>query len=370
MKIDSIEAFPVPARSVFVRIRTDAGITGYGEGSLEGKARTIVALIGEYARTLVGRDPLRIEDIWQSLYRGGFYRGGPVMMSAMSGIDQALWDILGKHLGVPAHQLMGGAVRERIRVYRWARGKTPEELAEDGQRLEAEGYTLMKIGVVPPSAPVAGYNMVKKAVETVSALRAALKPETDIAVDFHGRLTAGAAIQVCRALEEFGLLFIEEPVIPSNIDALAQVAHATATPIAAGERAYGRADFREIFEKRAVSVAQPDLAHAGGLWEGRKIAAMAEVCQVGVAPHNPLGAINLAASLQLDACTPNFVAQELVELGEKTLTEPFQIKNGFIETPVKPGLGVEVDEKALETLRWEDWESPVERLADGTVVDW
>ena len=372
MKITQIDVFPVHPRSVFVKIETDQGITGWGEPSLEGHAHTQVTAVKELGRYLLGKDPFEIERHWQAMYRGDFYRGGPVLTSAISGVDQALWDILGKALGQPVHQLLGGRCRDKIKVYGGTGGNEPSEVAENTKRTHEQGYLAAKFCPVDATEIIDGIDVIRKVYKRVEAARNAVPDEFDILLDFHGRLAPSMAIAVIDAITELRPLFVEEPILPENVDQMARVAHAVKVPIATGERRYTKFDFRELFEKQAVAVVQPDLCHAGGITEVKKIASMAEAYYVGVAPHNPLQALSTAACLQIDACSPNFLIQERGSLGEGLLKEPFVVKEGYIDIPTGPGMGVELDPDALEEhkAKWEDWVTPRLFNDDGSVADW
>jgi len=387
MKITKLETLLVKPRWCFLKVYTDEGIVGYGEPIVEGKARTVAQAVHELEHHLLGKDPRRIQHHWQSMYRHSFYRGGPVLTSAISGIEQALWDILGKWLGVPVYQLLGGKCRDRIRLYAHCGGRTPQECAENARKLVSEGFTALKMGLgvtaprkdsplpsalwnVAPIRIVDRPSVVDQVVERVGAIRDAVGRDVDLAVDFHGQTSPAMAIRLAQALEQFDLMFIEEPCLPENVDALAKVARATSIPVATGERLFTKWGFREVLEKQAASVLQPDLCHAGGIFECRTIAAMAEVYYAGIAPHNPLGPISLAACVQLDACIPNFLVQEFTTLGEGYLKEPFKMVSGYVEVPEGPGLGIELDDEAVEDKLGHDWRSPMLFHEDGSVGDW
>ncbi len=383
MKIAEVELFAVPPRWLLLKITTDAGITGWGEPIVEGKAATVAACVQEMADHLIGADPHRIEDIWQVLWRGGFYRGGPVLTSAMSGIDQALWDIKGKALGAPVWQLLGGQCRDRIRVYSWIGGRTPEECAASALRAVQEGgFTALKMGATNELGYVDAPARIAESAARLAAVREAVGPEIGIGVDFHGRVHKAMAVPLAKALEPWSPMFIEEPVLPEHNEALAHLAAQTSIPIATGERIFTRWGFKRLLQDGHVAIVQPDLSHAGGISEGRKIAAMAEAYDVAVAPHCPLGPVTLAASLQVDACTPNFLIQEQslgihYNRGSELLdylTDPtvFGYREGYVAVPAAPGLGIEVNEdrvrKAAEVGH--RWRNPVWRLADGSVAEW
>jgi len=371
MKITGIDLIHVRPRWLFLKVYTDEGIVGYGEPTLEGKTPVVEASVKGFFRYLEGKDPTRIEHHWQAMYRWSFYRGGPVIMTAISGIEQALWDILGKYLNQPVYQLIGGPVREKVRVYAHIRGRDPEEYVEHAIKRVREGFRSVKMCPFEATRTVDTPRKVKEAVERVRAVREALGDDVDLAIDCHGRLSPAMAILMAKALEPYSPMFLEEPCLPENVDAMVRVARSTSIPIATGERLFTRWGFREVLEKQAASVIQPDLSHAGGIFECRKIAAMAEVYYVGVAPHCPLGPIALSACLQLDACTPNFLIQELVTLGEGYLKEPFKVRDGYIEVPEKPGLGIEIDEEAVKEKAYSGIrERPTLIHDDGSVADW
>jgi len=371
VKITKLETFYVRPRWVFLKAHTDEGIAGWGEPVVEGWSRSTAAAVQEMGRYLIGKDPRRIERHWQAIYRGGFYRGGPVLTSALSGIEQAMWDITGKWLGVPVYQLLGGAVRDRIRVYGHVHGKSPDEYAASGREAAAAGITAVKTAPFGAARFVESGEFVREAVARIAALREAVGAEVDIGIDFHGRVSPALALQLIKALEPYRPMFVEEPCLPGDVDALAGIARSTTVPIATGERLFTKWAFREVLEKRAAAILQPDLSHAGGIFEVRKIAAMAEACYAAVAPHCPLGPIALAASLQLDACTPNFLCQEQVCLGEGYLKTPFVVSKGHVDVPTAPGLGIEIDEEALEEKLYDgSWENPRLWHEDGSVADW
>lgn len=371
MKITKLETFFVKPRWLFLKVSTDEGLVGWGEPVVEGRSQTVAAAIQEIGRYLIGQDPRRIEHHWQAIYRGQFYRGGPVLCSALSGIEQALWDITGKWLGQPVYQLLGGATRDCIRMYGWVNGDSFGEYIEQAKVRASQGFTAIKTGVSGAMEPIDTPARVDAEVERFASIRAAVGKTVDIGIDFHGRVSPAMAVRLARALEPYSPLFIEEPVLPENVDAMVTVARSTTIPIATGERLFSKWGFREVLEKQAAFVLQPDLSHAGGILECKKIAAMAEVYYAVVAPHCPLGPIALAACLQLDACIPNFLAQEHVTLGAGYLKEPFQIEAGYIPLPTRPGLGIEVDEEALQEKLYDgSWETPRWWHADGSVADW
>ena len=371
MKIIGMELIHVRPRWLFLKLKTDEGIIGYGEPILEGKARTVEMAVREFFEYLKGKDPRRIEHHWQAMYRWSFYRGGPIIMSAISGIEQALWDILGKYLGQPIYQLLGGAVRDKIKLYAGVGGETSEECVEKAEKRMKEGFKAIKIAPFDTMRIVDIPRKIKDAVEKVAAVREAVGDSVDIGIDCHGRLSPSMAILAAKELEPYHPMFLEEPCLPENVDAMVRVARSTSIPIATGERLFTRWGFREILEKQAASILQPDLCHAGGIFECRKIAAMAEVYYAAIAPHNPLGPIALAACLQLDACTPNFLIQEHATLGEGYLKRPFKLEDGYVRVPNEPGLGIELDEDAVMEKRYEgNWQNPQLLHEDGSVADW
>ena len=384
MKITELHLYHIRPRWMFLKIETDEGICGWGEPVLEGKARTVEAAVNELRPVLIGEDPLCIEQLWQRIYRGAYYRGGPILMSALSGIEMALWDIKGKYYGLPVYEMLGGLCRKRVRMYGHLKpaglaGSFPLEdmLALADKRLEA-GFTVVKYSVIPPIHPIDTKKTADGIVNRFAAVRERVGDGIDVAVDFHGRVNPAMATRLLKMLEPYYPLFVEEPVLPENPDVMARIAHGTSIPIASGERLFTRWGYRELIEKQAVSVVQPDLCHCGGIFEARKIAAMAETYYMQVAPHNPLGPISLAACLQLDACIPNLLAQEHPgmpdgeDLGVGILKKPFVIESdGCIRIPDGPGLGIEVEESGLEKLKGDgSWSTPQLFFADGSLADW
>lgn len=367
LRVTKLETFKVKPRFLFLKIHTDDGIVGYGEPLTEGRADTCATAVQEIAPYLIGKDPRRVMHHWQAIYRHTFYRGGPILTSALSGVEQALWDIKGKALGVPIYELLGGPTRHRIRVY--AHARTPESI----KQAKKQGYTAFKTGVhnARNSGIVASRRFIVEATEAFVSLKEAVGDDGDLAIDFHGAISPQNAALLIKALEPYQPLFIEEPVQCQNVDVMADLARKTHIPIATGERLFTKWDFREVLEKGAASILQPDLCHAGGIFEGRLIAGMAEAYYASIAPHNPLGPISLAAGLQLAASVPNFLCQEQVTLGEGYLKEPFKVADGHIELPTGPGLGIELDDEALTDKLGHDWKNPETYLAsDGSVVDW
>jgi galactonate dehydratase len=382
VKITSLTTFVVPPRWLFLKIETDAGIVGWGEPVLEGRAASVAAAVEELADYLVGQDPRRIEDHWTVLYRSGFYRGGGIHMSALAGIDQALWDIKGRALGVPVHELLGGRVRDRIKVYSWIGGDRPAETAAAAREAVARGFSAVKMNGPEELQYLDTRDKVEKVVANVAAVREAVGPDVGIGVDFHGRVHRPMARVLLDALEPYHLMFVEEPVLSEHVDGIADVLRTSSTPIALGERLYSRWDFKDVITSGVVDVIQPDLSHAGGITEVRKIAAMAEAYDVAVAPHCPLGPVALAACLQLDAVAYNAVIQEQ-SLGIHYNTsndlldyvvDPsvFAYSDGMVDIPLGPGLGIEVDEDYVRERAavGHRWRNPVWRHADGSFAEW
>ncbi|UCI26293.1 galactonate dehydratase [Mesorhizobium sp. B2-8-5] len=382
MKITALTTYIVPPRWLFLKIETDAGISGWGEPVVEGKALTVEAAVKELADYLIGKDPRLIEDHWTVMHRGGFYRGGPILMSAIAGIDQALWDIKGKALGVPVHELLGGKLRETIKVYSWIGGDRPAEVAAGARDVVARGFQALKMNGTEELQIVDSHDRIDAAVERVAMVRESVGPDIGIAVDFHGRVHRPMARILVKELEPYRLMFIEEPVLSENREALKEIAALGSTPIALGERLYSRWDFKSVFEEAVVDIIQPDLSHAGGITECRKIAAMAEAYDVAVAPHCPLGPIALAACLQLDAVSYNCFIQEQslgihYNAGNDLLDyaankDVFRYEDGYVAIPEGPGLGVEIDEDYVKERAKEGhrWRNPIWRHKDGSFAEW
>jgi galactonate dehydratase len=367
LKVTKLETFLVKPRWLFLKVHTNGGIVGLGEPILEGRALTCAEGVKEIEPYLVGKDPRQVVHHWQAIYRHAFYRGGPILTSVLSGIDTALWDIKGKALGVPIYELLGGPTRNRIRVY--AHAGTPERLKEQ----LARGFTAFKTGPAKrrPARYVETPGAVQYAVEKFAELRKIAGNDVDIAIDFHGAISPATAKLLIKGLEPFQPMFIEEPCQAQNHDIMAEIARGTHLPIATGERVFTKWGFREVLEKKAATILQPDLCHAGGITEVRLIAGMAEAYYATIAPHNPLGPISLAAGVQMSASIPNFLCQEQVSLGEGYLKKPFSVRDGYLDLPTGPGLGIELDEEALADKIGHDWKNREEYDADdGSVVDW
>jgi len=371
MKITKMELLNVRPRWLFLKMYTDEDIVGYGEPIVEGRALTVKAAVEELGRYLIGQDPLNIEHHWQAIYRWTFYRGGPVLTSALSGVEQAMWDIMGKWLNVPIYQLLGGKCREKIRLYGHVGGSTPEEYVDNAVARVEEGFTAVKTGLFEAVRTVDSFKLVKLAAERMKKIREAVGDEVDIGVDCHGRLSPAMAIRIAKAVEPYHPMFLEEPCLPENVDAMVTVARSTSIPIATGERLFTKWGFREVLEKQAATILQPDLSHAGGIMECKKIAAMAETYYATMAPHCPLGPIALAACLQLDACIPNFLLQEQVNLGEGYLKKPFVQRGGYVDVPTGPGLGIELEDRLVEEKVFDGkWSNPPLYHEDGSIADW
>ena len=382
-RIVDYDLYGVPPRWLFLRLETSDGTVGWGEPMVEGRAKTVQAAVEELLDTyLLGEDPHRIEDHWQRLYRGGFYRGGPVLMSAIAGIDQALWDIKGKTLGAPVYELLGGRARDRVRVYQWVGGDRPADVGEAAAEKVDAGFSALKMNATSEVRRVDSPAVVEAAADRLRSVREAVGPEIDVGVDFHGRVAKPMAKRLAKALEPYDPMFVEEPVLAEHNDALAALAAHTTTPIATGERMFSRWDFKEVLESGAVDVIQPDLSHAGGITEVTKIAAMAEAYDVALAPHCPLGPIALASCIQVDVCSPNALIQEQsldIHYNETNdvldyLADPavFEYHDGFVDAPSAPGLGIEMDEDYIEERAEADvdWHNPVWRHDDGSVAEW
>lgn len=380
-KITRVESFPVAPRWLFVRVETSEGIVGWGEASLEGYADVVRSAVDQFADYLVGRDPGLIEDHWQVLTKSQFYRGGAVLASAVAGVDQALWDIKGKRLGVPVHDLLGGAVRDRIRAYGWVGGDDPTEVADQVSAQVEVGLTAVKMNASGRMSRNGSSSEIDGVLSRVASARDVLGPDRDVAIDLHGRFTLATARRLAPLLEPLHPFFIEEPVIPENSHVIGRVVDATTIPIATGERLYSRQEFLPVLQA-GIAIAQPDLSHAGGISEVRRIAALAETFDVMIAPHCPLGPLALASCLQVGFSTPNYLIQEQsigihYNRGAEVLdyvadTAPLKFVDGGFERLTGPGLGIEIDEGAVREAaeRWETWQNPIWRHPDGSVAEW
>lgn len=382
MKITGYELFLVPPRWLFLKIETDEGIVGWGEPVVEGRAHTVKACVEELMEYMIGKDPMRIEDHWNMLYRSGFYRGGPILMSAISGIDQALWDIKGKYFNTPIYQLMGGACRDSIKVYSWIGGDRPTDVGAAAKSVVDAGFTAVKMNGTEELQYIDTFEKIDQTLERVAAVRESVGEYVGIGIDFHGRVHKPMAKVLAKELEQFRPMFIEEPVLSENAEAFREISNHTSIPIATGERMFSRWDFKKILQDGYVDIVQPDLSHAGGITEVKKIASMAEAYDVALAPHCPLGPIALAACLQVDATSHNAFIQEqslgihynqgsdlLDYITDKSV---FDYKEGYVAIPHGPGLGIEIDEDYVREKAKEghNWKNPVWRHKDGSIAEW
>lgn len=386
MKITGYQLFKVPPRWLFLKIETDEGISGWGEPVVEGSADIVRTAVEQYMRDLIGKDPMRIQDHWQMMYRTGFYRGGAVFMSAMAGIDQALWDIKGKYYNAPVYDLIGGLCRDRLKVYRWIGGDRPSDIQASVKEAYEQGYRAVKMNGTEEIHWIDSFKKVEAVCERVNAIRELYGYDMDIAVDFHGRVHKPMAKVLARELDQFRLMFIEEPVLPENNEALREIANHTATPIAVGERMFSRWEYKKLFEQGIADIVQPDLSHAGGITECLAIARMAEAYDVALAPHCPLGPIALAACINLDCTAPNAFIQEqsmgihynkggdlMDYLNDASI---YQYKEGYIDIVGRPGLGVDINEEYVKetadrfATEGGNWRNPIWRNEDGTAAEW
>lgn len=382
MKITTLELFKIPPRWLFLKVTTDEGLVGWGEPVVEGRADTVEAAVKELSPYVIGRDPTEIEDIWQVLYRAGFYRGGPILNSAISGIDEALWDIFGKITGLPVYKLLGGAVRKKIQVYQWIGGDRPSDVVEAAKQKKNSGLKAVKMNGTEDLEWIDSFKKVDDVIARVGGIREACGRDFGIGIDFHGRVHKTMAKVIMKELEQFRPMFIEEPVLAENGEYFKMLSELVATPIATGERHYTRWDFKRLFEQKAVDIIQPDLSHAGGITECKKIATMAEAYDVALAPHCPLGPIAFAACLQLDFNSVNAIIQETsvgihYNVGADVLDylknpEVFTFKDGCIELFDGPGLGIEINEEKVREMAkiGHSWKNPVWRTPSGVVAEW
>ena len=381
MKIRSIELFPVPPRWLFLKMTTESGIVGWGEPIVEGRMETVAACVRELTPQLIGKNAGEIEDVFQMLYRTGFYRGGPILTSALSGIEQAMWDIKGKFHNMPVYDFLGGKVRDRIRVYRWIGGDHPRDTANAALEAVAQGYSAIKMNGTDELCWIDDYKKLDATVDRVAAIRE-VAPDLGIAIDFHGRVHKTMAKVLMHKLEPYNLMFVEEPVLCENEDEFLEFSRSFHIPIATGERNFTRWGFKHMLTRGGVDIIQPDVSHCGGILESRKIAAMAEAFDVGVALHCPLGPIALAACLQVDFCTPNAFIQEQSAgihynegydlLNYLSNPEVFQYENGYANLLTKPGLGIDVNEEYVRKMAEQGhcWHNPIWRDSDGVIAEW
>ncbi len=381
IKIKDFKLYKVPPRWLFLKIETDEGIVGWGEPVVEGRAETVKTAVQELSEYLLDENPLHIEDHWQKLYRSGFYRGGPVLMSAIAGIDQALWDIKGKYYEAPVYELLGGKAREKIKVYSWIGGDRPANVGEEARKKQLQGFRAVKMNASEEMHYIDTYDKIKSVIARVAAIREQTGEDFGIAVDFHGRVHKPMAKVLFKELSSYNLMFIEEPVLSENVEALAQLS-GYGIPIALGERLFNRWDFKKILADGYVDILQPDLSHAGGISEVKKISTMAEAYDVAIAPHCPLGPISLAAAIQVDTCTPNVFIQEQslgIHYNETSdlldylaNREVFDYNDGYVDVPETPGLGINVNEEKVRKMaqKGHNWRNPVWRNEDGTIAEW
>lgn len=382
MKIEKLELFKVPPRWLFLKVTTSDGLSGWGEPVVEGRADTVAAAVKELSGQVTGRDSSLIEDLWQSMYRGGFYRGGPILTSAVSGIDQALWDIKGKRLGVPVHDLLGGKVRDRMMVYPWVGGDRPSGVGEAARKKQELGFKAVKMNGTEEMEWIDSFSRVDEAVQRVVSVREACGPDFGIGIDFHGRVHKTMAKVIMKELEPLRPMFVEEPVLAENGEYFRDLGDRFSIPIATGERHYTRWDFKRIFEQGAVDIIQPDPSHAGGITEVKKIASMAEAYDIALAPHCPLGPIAFASCLQVDFTCPNAFIQETsagihYNTGADMLDylknpDVFDFAEGYVKPPDKPGLGIEINEEKVREMarKGHDWKNPLWRTRSGVVAEW
>jgi galactonate dehydratase len=382
MKIIKLTTYRVPPRWMLLKIETDEGVVGWGEPVIEGRARTVETAVQEMEPYLIGQDPSRINDLWQTMYRAGFYRGGAILMSAIAGIDQALWDIKGKVLGKPVYELLGGLVRDRMKMYSWVGGDRPSDIIEQIRTLQQGGFNTFKMNGTEELGMLDTSAKVDEAVRRVAEIREAFGTTIEFGLDFHGRVAAPMAKTLLRELEQFRPLFVEEPVLAEQAEYYPRLAEMTSIPLAAGERMYSRFEFKNVFAAGGLSIVQPDLSHAGGITECLKIASMAEAYDITLAPHCPLGPVALAACLTVDFVSYNAVLQEQSmgihynkggELLDYVVNkEDFKIVDGYCNPLPKPGLGVVVDEERVieASKNAPDWRNPVWRHEDGSVAEW
>lgn len=382
MKIKNYQLFTVPPRWLFLKIETDDGLIGWGEPIVEGKAATVQTAVDELMESMIGKDPMHIEDHWNTMYRSHFYRGGPVLMSAISGIDQALWDIKGKFFNAPVYQLMGGKAREKMKVYSWIGGDRPSDIGKAAKLAKENGFLAVKMNATDEMQYIDSFVKIDRVLQRVHAFRDAVGMDLDLGIDFHGRLHKSMAKQLGKELEPYHPMFIEEPVLPENNEALKEIAQHTSIPIATGERMFSRWDFKNLLADGFVDIIQPDLSHAGGITECKKIISMAEAYDVAAAPHCPLGPIALASCLQVDAtCHNAFIQEQSIGIhynkGNDLLdylqdASVFNYVDGYVHFPSGPGLGIKInEEKVIEMAKTgHNWKNPVWRHGDGSIAEW
>lgn len=381
MKITSVKIYEVKPRWIFCKVSTDEGIAGWGEMISGTKTRTVVEGTKELADRIVGRDPFEIERLWQELHRS-FFRGGPINGTIVSGLEMALWDIKGKAFDVPVWQLLGGRARDRIRVYSWVGGDRPSDVANEAMDRLSRGFRAIKMNAVEELHYVDTYDKVKSAVDRIASIRDVCGDDIEVGIDFHGRVHRPMAKVLANALVPYHPMFIEEPVLPENWESFASLAAEVPIPIATGERLYTRWEYKRLLVQGAVDIVQPDVSMCGGILEARKIIGMAEAFDVAAAPHAPYGPIALAATLQVDVCSPNVFIQEqslgihynqgfdLLDFIQNK--DVFEFTDGYIRVPTEPGLGLVMDEEKIQAVSAEGliWRNPSWRNYDGTIAEW
>ena len=381
MKITDVTVYEVKPRWIFVKLFTDEGVEGWGEMISGTKTETVVAGAREMGGNLIGRDPFEIERLWQEMYKS-FFRGGPINGTIVSGMEMALWDIKGKYFGVPVYELLGGRARDRIKVYSWIGGDRPEDVAEQAMDRRNRGFDAVKMNATEELHYIDSYDKIQAVADRVASIRAACGEGFGIAVDFHGRVHKPMAKVLAHALEPYKLMFLEEVVLPENEEYFKEVAALCSTPLATGERLVSRWQYKNIFREGVVDIIQPDVAMVGGILEMKKIISMAEAFDMAAAPHAPYGPIALAATLQVDVCSPNVFIQEqslgihynkgfdLLDFVKNK--DVFQYENGFVKVPTLPGLGLEIDEEKVREVSAQGlhWTNPKWRNYDGTMAEW
>ena len=387
MKITQIQTYLVPPRWLFLKIETDEGIVGWGEPIIEGKAKTVQVALQEFEEQLIGMNPLEIEHIWQKMYRGSFYRGGAILMSAIAGVNQALWDIKGKYLESPVHALLGGPCRKKIRVYSWIGGdspNSPEKTAEQALEMKQRGFNAIKMNGCGKLEFIDTFHTVDNILQRVDAVRSAVGISFDIAIDFHGRVHKSMAKILLKELECYHPFFVEEPVLPEYLHMLPEIANVSTIPIATGERLFTKYEFRTLLERGCVSIVQPDISHAGGISECIRIATIADTYDVSISLHCPLGPIALASALHVDAIVYNMLIQEqssgihyntegkaeVVDYVENK--DALKIENGYIIVPTGHGLGITMNENLIKerSKNPHAWSNPIWHNKDGSIAEW
>lgn len=381
MKISGVQVYIVKPRWVFLKLLTDAGIEGWGECVSGAKTETVVAGIHELGGRLIGRNPFEIERLFQELHRS-FYRGGPVNGTVISGLEVALWDIKGKALNIPVYEMLGGQAKDRIKVYSWIGGDKPSDVAAQAKVRVEKGFTAIKMNATAELHYIDSAKRITEVVDRVKSIRDAVGDDLEIGIDFHGRVHKGFSKRMAKELEPYHPMFLEEVVLPENQEAFDDIAQHVVTPLATGERLYTRWQYKELFQQGAIDIVQPDVVLCGGILEMRKIIAMAEAYDMAAAPHAPYGPVALAATLQVDACSPNVFIQEqslgihynkqydLLDFVKNK--EIFDYENSFVQIPKGPGLGIEMDEDFIKKVASEglDWHNPSWKTYDGSISEW